>query len=129
MCVQLHPWFALHDDTVHADMALGRILPIRRCGGAKPGDVFEGDDRFTVTDALGGELNPGHLAGLHRHHCAVNALWREPAFDALPHFVEFDVEIVRQTAHLTTPHRNNDSRLEHRRRVVVRSGSETHSGP
>src|SRR6202453_538508 len=106
--VYLHSWFALHDDTVYAGMTVGWELPVGRCGGGQPRNVLDGDHRFGVTDALGGNPNRVHLSRLRRHHCAVNTLRRKPAFGALAHFVEFDVEMVRQTAHLTAPYRHNN---------------------
>src|SRR5271165_3121191 len=98
--VYLYPRFALDHDTVYAGMTVGWELPVRPRGGGQPGDMLEGDHRSAVADALGGKPNRGHLSRLHRHHCAIDALWCEPSFAALADLVEFYVKVVRQTAHL-----------------------------
>ncbi len=94
--VDLDPRFPLHDNTVYASVTVGRELPVGRGGGGQPGDVLESDHRFAIANTLGGKSNRGHLSRLHRHHRAIDALWREPAFAALADLVEFYVEIVRR---------------------------------
>jgi hypothetical protein len=81
-----------------AMVAVAQVTPYTPNTGAQP---FNGESIMAYPSDSQGKP----LMTQPRSH---STLRREPAFGALAHFVEFDVEMVRQTAHLTAPHRHNN---------------------